>query len=164
ALAGAGYRVEVVDLRPPRPRLEPDGAYLDGLAGEARRFADAVLGTTHGQVVLRHPREFAACADLLERLYPLARVAVAVPTRRAVWHNAARNAAVAGLALELALDPGAALARLGAGGREGERPGRAGRARVAVLVESTEHGRALLALLPGWRLLHAAAGAGGAEG
>jgi hypothetical protein len=74
--------------------------------------------------------------------------------RRAVWRNGRRNGLVARLAGDLALRPAAALAGLGVTPPDGL-GGRADGLRVAVLVESREHGRVLLQRLPGWRLLHA---------
>jgi hypothetical protein len=74
--------------------------------------------------------------------------------RRAVWQNSRRNAAIAKIARAMAdgqvedvwpygllLNPGALEARARAGGR------------VAILVESPEHGRALARLLHNWSLL-----------
>lgn len=75
--------------------------------------------------------------------------------RESIWHNAARNQAVATLALALGDGDAESLVRYGrcvfswderSGCVSAER-------RIVVLVESPEHGRELARLLPGWPLL-----------
>lgn len=74
--------------------------------------------------------------------------------RGSIWDNAERNAAVARLANALA--GGDAEVLWGSGlFLDEEIAGLPDALRIAVLVESAEHARALGRLLPGWRLLHA---------
>jgi hypothetical protein len=73
--------------------------------------------------------------------------------RQCVWHNESRNRALAVLATALAAGDDEPLRRQGLLRPDLRLPvaGLIGR-RVAVLVESTEHGRELTRLLPGWPL------------
>jgi hypothetical protein len=75
--------------------------------------------------------------------------------RTLYWYNTKRNERVAAVARAAAGGDLEALRRFGV--RAGDVPATPGaRPRVAVLVETPEHGRRLLRLLPGWRLLHLA--------
>jgi hypothetical protein len=82
--------------------------------------------------------------------------------RQAVWHNDRRNIAIAEVAEALAAGREEALWRHGLflSRSEGQPLGKGRRQRVAVLVESPEHGRALALRLPGWDLR---TGPGGAD-
>jgi hypothetical protein len=73
--------------------------------------------------------------------------------RRTLWHHTARNLLVARVAAACRARDRKVLKEMGV--PHTRRKGRAGAARVAVLVESTEHARALGALLPGWEVLDA---------
>jgi hypothetical protein len=76
--------------------------------------------------------------------------------RRAVWRNERRNAVVAGVAAALATGDAQALGRYGLACDElilDEADG--GGLRVAIVVESPEHGRELARRLPDWSLVDA---------
>ncbi len=75
--------------------------------------------------------------------------------RRAYWHNGPRNRIVAQIATAFAEADQTALWQHGIGLDEGEELPAGRRARVAVLVESPEHGEAVGQMLPGWSLLTA---------
>ena len=76
--------------------------------------------------------------------------------RKTLWHNRQRNEAVAGLALALAAGRDEDLRRQGILHPNGRLPApNLGGRRVVVLVETTEHGLALTALLPDWPLFTA---------
>lgn len=73
--------------------------------------------------------------------------------RRLLWHNDRRNAPVAAVAKALRGRDKLALAEFGL--QLDDLPnGRVGK-KIVVLVESTEHGKELLAWLPGWEMLDA---------
>jgi hypothetical protein len=75
--------------------------------------------------------------------------------RRVLWHNEPRNRALAAAARAVQEGEVKALRPLGVRLRRADLPrGRVGR-QVVVLVESTEHGHALLGLLPGWEMCDA---------
>ena len=71
--------------------------------------------------------------------------------RRLIWRNTQRNAHIAALATAVQSDGNEALSMYGI---EIDRPSR-WPLRVAILVECTEQGQALMALLRGWELLDA---------
>src|SRR4051812_31254125 len=73
--------------------------------------------------------------------------------RRALWYNERRNEVIAQAALALREQDMKKLRQLGVHVQSEMLPrGRVGK-KVVVLVESTEHGEALLRLLPGWGML-----------
>jgi hypothetical protein len=71
--------------------------------------------------------------------------------RRTVWRNKERNRLIADVALALGARNVRELHRLGVRLTHKDLP-RGGK--LVIMVEGTEHGRQLLPLLPGWRLLH----------
>jgi hypothetical protein len=72
--------------------------------------------------------------------------------RALYWHNAVRNAHVAAVAGTVVQRDRAALRQLGFNKKDVRAVLGVAKNRVVVLVESPEHGRRLLALLPGWGL------------
>jgi hypothetical protein len=86
---------------------------------------------------------------------------VDLDAKRALWHNSSRNAAIADLAKVLASGRRADIKRCGLLGRL---PTGGPCKSVAILVESTAHGRKLLENLPGWELRHEVPALGEAAG
>jgi hypothetical protein len=94
-----------------------------------------------------------------------AAAATALERKRVLyWKNAARNAHVAAVARTIVERDREALRQLGFSKKDVRAVLGAAKSRVVVLVESPEHGRRLLPLLPGWRLRRLPAQhAGGAD-
>lgn len=82
-LEGDGYRVEVQDLR--RDVLDADRTVIGGAEGADRRYLEAVAAHPLGVVEVADDAEMVSRIAQLVRLYPGARVIVAVATRRAAW-------------------------------------------------------------------------------
>lgn len=76
--------------------------------------------------------------------------------RDKVWNNEARNARIARIACAVRRMSKSTLVKLGCNDdvwKAVASTKRSGKPRIAIFVESAEHGRALLDLLPGWTLL-----------
>lgn len=128
-------------------------------AHDLRHFAaDEVLMTAAvaGEVIRSAPVTSAPA-----RVFVLPAPAITVPTtdsplahkRAAYWHNAVRNRLVADVARAVLANDMTALTALGFPISNGILPHTTSLPRVLVLVESPEHGRELMTLLPGWPLL-----------
>src|SRR3954451_25174959 len=88
---------------------------------------------------------------------PACAVAGAAPAlgrkRTLYWHNRVRNEYVAAVAKAVVEGERAALRQVGLRNRDGRLLKDVDRTKIAVLVETPEHARKLIPLLPGWKAL-----------
>ncbi len=122
---------------------------LEVLTGPVIYKAPTILGQQAGVRVLFAAAPWSA---------PGNRVSPLDDMRRFYWHNTARNDTLAALARACRRRPGSAVATRRAPRRPAVPRGEPRLRAVAILSESTEHGRELQLRLPGWPLLHAEAG------
>lgn len=75
------YEVVIHDRRVPTLRLHHDADVLHQCHGDERALLDAVTGTSQGQIEVRSFEQAINYCALIARAYPLAGIAVALPTR-----------------------------------------------------------------------------------
>jgi len=132
---------------------------------------ELVLEALFGPVIYQQPSPYGIPADVNVVLAACPGITTSTKypvlhrKRVWVWRNAERNGAVAELAGAFEHGDVATLAGYGVPSAAITVPGAEAQrqATVAVLLESTEHAKELLPLLPGWRLLHAAPHGDGGE-
>jgi hypothetical protein len=153
ALGRIGHRRVYGFVRPDLRLSEREGLELEGVCGPVAYEAPGPSGRAVDVrvVVAEPPWTPGPSAD-----------SVLQCKRRAVWHNRGRNEAVATLATSLAAGREEDLCHRGLLRPDVQlpKPSIVGR-HVVILVESTEHGREMIQLLPDWRLFAAPTAAAG---
>jgi hypothetical protein len=84
-LEDCGYKVEVIDLRPPGPKFPINAEALQDVSPAERAVLETVARSPRGQIEVRNWRDAARWCVLITRSFIRARSVVAVPTKTMAW-------------------------------------------------------------------------------